>query len=368
MKKIISVMIVSILTLATILALVGCNKSDSAELQELRNQIQELTDQLSELKQSGIVGEKGETGAQGPQGVKGDTGAQGPQGEKGETGAQGPQGVKGDTGAQGPQGEKGDTGAQGPQGVKGDTGAQGPQGEKGETGAQGPQGEKGVPGQNGADGQTPYIGSNGNWYIGTTDTGVKAQGQQGAQGMPGEAGETPYIGSNGKWWSGTTDTGVKAVRDEDIANLDNLIASNIYTLKSEFELGEILDVYCNGEKVWSISINFISPDNNSFNLRVNIYTYDYALPRDYINDIIGIEGVHVDEATGKTTHEFFKRSSSNRGDVIAPHSELLTNYPYYGGTTQIANATYFNIFIAVPGTYIPMASIKNIPKTDYLNS
>lgn len=44
-------------------------------------------------------------------------------GEKGDTGAQGPQGEKGDTGAQGPQGEKGDAGATGPQGEKGDTGA-----------------------------------------------------------------------------------------------------------------------------------------------------------------------------------------------------------------------------------------------------
>lgn len=40
-------------------------------------------------------------------GEKGDTGAQGPQGEKGATGAQGP---KGDTGAQGPQGPKGKDG------------------------------------------------------------------------------------------------------------------------------------------------------------------------------------------------------------------------------------------------------------------
>ena len=40
----------------------------------------------------------------------GEPGATGPQGEKGETGAQGPQG------ATGPQGEKGETGAQGPKG------------------------------------------------------------------------------------------------------------------------------------------------------------------------------------------------------------------------------------------------------------
>ena len=46
-----------------------------------------------------VKGEKGDTGAQGPQGPKGDTGAQGPQGEKGDTGPQGPQGPKGDRGS-----------------------------------------------------------------------------------------------------------------------------------------------------------------------------------------------------------------------------------------------------------------------------
>ena len=44
----------------------------------------------------------------------------------------GEKGEKGDTGAQGPQGEKGDTGEQGPQGEKGDTGEQGPAGNDGE--------------------------------------------------------------------------------------------------------------------------------------------------------------------------------------------------------------------------------------------
>ena len=34
----------------------------------------------------------------------------------------------------------------------------------------------------GADGITPHIGANGNWYIGTTDTGVKAQGEPGKDG------------------------------------------------------------------------------------------------------------------------------------------------------------------------------------------
>ena len=58
-------------------------------------------------------------------GDKGDTGATGPQGEKGDTGLQGP---KGDTGEQGPQGPKGDKGPQGPQGIMGPPGIQGPPG------------------------------------------------------------------------------------------------------------------------------------------------------------------------------------------------------------------------------------------------
>ena len=69
-------------------------------------------------------------------------------------------------------------------------------------------GDDGKPGK---DGETPYIGENGNWWIGFTDTKVKAAGTDGKDGEKGEDGETPYIGENGNWWIGATDTGVKAV-------------------------------------------------------------------------------------------------------------------------------------------------------------
>lgn len=59
-------------------------------------------------------------------------------------------------------------------------------------------------GDRGKDGDTPYVGSNGNWYVGDTNTGIKAQGSQG------EPGFTPYIGSNGNWFVDVYDTGVKA--------------------------------------------------------------------------------------------------------------------------------------------------------------
>ena len=65
-------------------------------------------------------------------------------------------------------------------------------------------------GKAGKDGETPYIGENGNWWIGFTDTKVKAAGTDGKDGEKGEDGETPYIGENGNWWIGETDTGVKA--------------------------------------------------------------------------------------------------------------------------------------------------------------
>ena len=46
----------------------------------------------------------------------------------------------------------------------------------------------------GEDGVTPHIGENGNWYLGDTDTGVKAQGANGKDGADGADGKTPVKG------------------------------------------------------------------------------------------------------------------------------------------------------------------------------
>ena len=90
-------------------------------------------------------------------------------------------------------------------------------------------GEAGQDGASGKDGNTPFIGENGNWWIGDTDTGVKAAGEKGEKGDTGEKGETgvdgkdgasgkdgntPFIGENGNWWIGGTDTGVKATGEK----------------------------------------------------------------------------------------------------------------------------------------------------------
>ena len=80
-------------------------------------------------------------------------------------------------------------------------------------------------GAKGDDGNTPYVGANGNWWIGDEDSGVPARGrdgrdgadgqpgadgQDGADGQPGADGQTPHIGDNGNWWIGSTDTGIPA--------------------------------------------------------------------------------------------------------------------------------------------------------------
>jgi hypothetical protein len=68
----------------------------------------------------------------------------------------------------------------------------------------------------GLNGITPNIGENGNWWIGTTDTGVHAQGEKGEQG---ESGLTPYIGENGNWFVGDVDLGVKAQGEQGIQGI-----------------------------------------------------------------------------------------------------------------------------------------------------
>ena len=202
--------------------------------------------QLTELLESGkIKGEKGDTGARGPQGEKGDTGATGPQGAtgprgpqgetgaaftydmftaaqlaalKGEKGDQGATGPKGDPGEQGPQGEKGDTGATGPQGATGPRGPQGEtgaaftydmftaaqlaalKGEKGDKGATGPKGDPGEQGPQGEKGDTGATGPQGEKGA-TGATGPQgekgATGATGPQGPQGEKGDTGATGPRG---------------------------------------------------------------------------------------------------------------------------------------------------------------------------
>lgn len=57
-------------------------------------------------------------------------------------------------------------------------------------GADGQPGKDGQPGSSGHDGVTPHIDTaTGNWFVGSTDTGIKAQGPQGVAGKDGKDGK-----------------------------------------------------------------------------------------------------------------------------------------------------------------------------------
>ena len=81
--------------------------------------------------------------------------------------------------------------------LDGKDGTNGKDGSPGADGAPGAKGDPGKDGTNGVDGVTPHIGDNGHWYLGSTDTGVKAQGADGQAGAPGEKGDKGDKGDTG---------------------------------------------------------------------------------------------------------------------------------------------------------------------------
>lgn len=86
-------------------------------------------------------------------------------------------------------------GADGKDGVDGKDGANGKDGIDGKDGVDG---KDGTDGAQGAPGLTPSIGGNGNWWLGDTDTGVRAAGTTGATGAAGATGATGATGAAGR--------------------------------------------------------------------------------------------------------------------------------------------------------------------------
>ena len=86
-------------------------------------------------------------------------------------------------------------GADGKDGVDGKDGANGKDGIDGKDGVDG---KDGTDGAQGAPGLTLSIGGNGNWWLGNTDTGVRAAGTTGATGAAGATGATGATGAAGR--------------------------------------------------------------------------------------------------------------------------------------------------------------------------
>lgn len=134
-----------------------------------------------------------------------------------------------DTGvtAQGPKGDNGTNGRDGKDGLSPYVGTNGNWWVGTTDTGVAAKGKDGRDGRDGTDGQTPVI-RDGHWWIGDTDTGIAAQGVRGEKGEKGDPGEkgkdgrdgadgkdgrdgvSPHIGDNGNWFIGTTDTGIAA--------------------------------------------------------------------------------------------------------------------------------------------------------------
>lgn len=104
--------------------------------------------------------------------------------------------------------------------ITGPAGEPGPQGEPGETGPAGKDGENGI---------TPHIGENGNWFLGTTDTGVQASAAQYDVLIP----ETEISTTQTPWMIGSTQIGY--------ANVDRIELIEGETYRVVFD-GETCDV------------------------------------------------------------------------------------------------------------------------------
>uniref|UniRef100_A0A8I5Y779 Macrophage receptor with collagenous structure n=1 Tax=Rattus norvegicus TaxID=10116 RepID=A0A8I5Y779_RAT len=139
----------------------------------------------------GPQGEKGSKGDKGLTGPKGEHGTKGDKGDLGLPGSKGDTGMKGDrgvTGSPGAQGNKGDAGKPGLPGLAGSPGAKGDQGK---LGVQGPPGPPGAPGQSGAKGEPGRTGPPGP----TGPPGIA--GNPGAAGLKGSKGDIGIQGQKG---------------------------------------------------------------------------------------------------------------------------------------------------------------------------
>ena len=226
--------------------------SDEADWHDLVA-LTELRGAAGENGKNGTDGKDGSNGADGKNGINGTNGKDGINGVDGKDGANGKDGINGTDGINaksievqraethiqwryegdewqdlvaiaditGPTGQKGADGANGKTPefrvsentlqwrYVGDEiwlnlydlsvlkGLDGKDGINGKDGADGKDGTNGQNGSDGVDGNTPFIGENGNWWIGETDTSVKAAGIDGTDGVDGDKGDKGDPGEKG---------------------------------------------------------------------------------------------------------------------------------------------------------------------------
>lgn len=193
----------------------------------------------------------------------------------------------------------------------------GADGEDGKDGADGVGG--GTGGANGKDGITPHIGSNGNWFLGDTDTGIKAKGEDGKDGQDGYTpvkgvdyfdGKDGMDGTDGQ--SGQDGNGIQSV--ERTAGDGSAGTTDTYTITMTDGSTAQFTVYNgkdgadgeggNGGQA-SIMVNGILKGDGTGNVTAAVAGVDYAMPGAGslipIIDVMVYTGAEVTCTDGVTT-------------------------------------------------------------------
>lgn len=227
----------------------------------------------------------------------------------------------------------------------------GADGEDGKDGADGVGG--GTGGANGKDGITPHIGSNGNWFLGDTDTGVKAEGvdgkdgytpvkgvdyfdgkdgSDGKDGQNGVDGITPHIGDNDNWWIGNTDTGVKAKGEDGKDGADGSGGSGGSALDVYSTEETVVGTWIDGKPIYR-KIYFGSTPSGSGSAVAIASISDLS-----IDHVVEIKGVVYNDTTYLPTT--YWTGSTKFINVYASDGNIKVGVSGYGGYSVCATICY----------------------------
>lgn len=194
----------------------------------------------------------------------------------------------------------------------------------------------------GADGTSPQIGENGHWFLGDTDTGVKATGENGA---------TPSIGSNGNWFLGDTDTGVKAVgiNGEDGKGIE-WDANGLPSEKAVYDDAPAgfrfaATVTNSTAKTSTLYIwKKLSDDHADWSVPLAITIFERE------KETVILKPVEFVPPTANKKYLFFDMSAYPKATVVAvcidtAAGELMLPYPSPEGITKILKATNGTVYI-----------------------
>lgn len=195
-------------------------------------------------------------------------------------------------------GPKGESGVAGPQGIQGPAGPQGPAGKDGtltfeeltEEQKATLKGEPGATGPAGADGLTPYIGTNGNWWIGETDTGVKASGEGGTGGGSGSV-DVLYSGD------GLTAGGQTATLSDSITNYDAVVVEVAQVFQTGTTGNVVQSVVVRPEINTSYGVAFYYSSSLSYSTTY-MYTDDKTIQRTTNLTLVGAKSITFTKVYG----------------------------------------------------------------------